>query len=292
MLASKLTCLLQRRHIPDLFDLVYSIFINRDLDVNRREVLTTFFKKTVYQRQPGVAKQLLLGLPLATLRDAWSRYIVVPVAGLIDFDVAIEQFPLVIEQLFSAYVPAPLGPSFGGRPMGGGLPETASSLRTLETRSCKPGVSDDFFALPMTGVNRLVEPYSIVFKTRKDGHGDEYLYVYDRTGGRSGPGIKSLILEKVEHLQILDERFAPRYPIELSKVGTGYFARPFGGGRLSFLAGRIRALRHGWRYTVECNHCNRHFKRMRRDTTLKPHKDGNGNACFGRRGTIVDQQLV
>jgi len=31
---------------------------------------------------------------------------------------------------------------------------------------------------------------------------------------------------------------------------------------------------------------------MRRDTTLKPHKDGYGNNCFGRRGMIIDQQLV
>jgi hypothetical protein len=42
MLANKLKCLLQRRRVPDVFDLVFSIFINRDLEVNRAEILSTF----------------------------------------------------------------------------------------------------------------------------------------------------------------------------------------------------------------------------------------------------------
>jgi hypothetical protein len=41
-------------------------------------------------------------------------------------------------------------------------------------------------------VRRIVEPYSLVYKARTDGHRAEYLYVWDRTGGRSsGPGIKT-----------------------------------------------------------------------------------------------------
>ena len=37
---------------------------------------------------------------------------------------------------------------------------------------------------------------------------------------------------------------------------------------------------HGWRYTVECAYCSRQFKRMRRNTILKPHKDGYGKDCY------------
>ena len=62
MLAAKLKCLLQRRHTADLFDLVYSIFINRELEVNRPEILATFLRKTIYEPSPGVARQLLLEL--------------------------------------------------------------------------------------------------------------------------------------------------------------------------------------------------------------------------------------
>jgi predicted nucleotidyltransferase component of viral defense system len=42
LLAAKLKCLLQRRHSFDLYDYVYSVFINRDLEINRGEILRTF----------------------------------------------------------------------------------------------------------------------------------------------------------------------------------------------------------------------------------------------------------
>ena len=56
--------------------------MNRDIAVNRQEVLTAFFRKTIYERSPGVARQLLLDLPLVALKTAWSRYIIAPVQGL------------------------------------------------------------------------------------------------------------------------------------------------------------------------------------------------------------------
>ena len=48
-------------------------------------------------------------------------------------------------------------------------------------------------------VERLVEPYSLQFKQRRDGVAKEYLYLYDRTGGReSGPGDKTFVSENME----------------------------------------------------------------------------------------------
>jgi hypothetical protein len=158
------------------------------------------------------------------------------------------------------------------------------------------GAESRLVRLTYDGVRRDVEPYSLAYKQRADGHREEYLYVYDRTGGRtSGPGIKSFFNYKIQDLQVLDEVFAPRHPINLAKAGefagTNYFSQPLGSGRGG--RGHSRAtLRHGWRYTVQCSYCSRTFKRMRRDTTMKPHKDGYGNNCFGRRGVIIDQHLV
>jgi hypothetical protein len=110
-----------------------------------------------------------------------------------------------------------------------------------------------------------------------------------------GPGIKSLFNHKIQDLQVLDQTFEPRHPINLAKAGefTGqnYFGKPFGSARSSGVRSRA-TLRHGWRYTVQCLYCSRTFKRMRRDATMKPHKEGYGNNCFGRRGMIVSQKLV
>jgi predicted nucleotidyltransferase component of viral defense system len=282
MLANKLKCLLQRRHVPDVFDLVFSIFVNRDLEVNRSEILSTFFRKTIYQPSPGVARQLLLELPLAALKTAWTRYIVVPVQTVLNFDAALEQFQVIINELFAAY------PS-GGR---AALAYFPSRIRSplMEAASDRRLVQ-----LTYDGVRRVVEPYALVFKRRQDGHGEEYLYVFDRTGGRtSGPGIKSMINRKVQDIAVLDDKFEPRYPIELGRAGEfagrGYFAGS--PGRRQWAATRIRTLRHGWRYTVQCPYCNREFRRMRRDASLKPHKDSYGNACYGRHGSIIGQEFV
>ena len=283
MVANKLKCLLQRRHVPDVYDLVYSTFINRDIAVNRQEVLTAFFRKTIYERSPGVARQLLLDLPLVALKTAWSKYIIAPVQGLLDFDDAIQRFQSIINEFFAAY-PVTSRAAFAYFP---------SHLRTPIMQA---GAESRLIRLTYDGVRRDVEPYSLVYKQRADGHREEYLYVYDRTGGRtSGPGVKSFFNHKIHDLQVLDEVFEPRQPINLAKagelIGPNYFSQPFGSGRSG--RGRSRAtLRHGWRYTVQCSYCSRTFKRMRRDTTMKPHKDGYGNNCFGRRGLIIDQRLV
>jgi predicted nucleotidyltransferase component of viral defense system len=282
MIASKLKCLLQRQHVPDVYDLVYSVFINRDIAVDRGEVLTTFFRKTIYERSPGVARQLFLELPLLALKSAWTRYIVAPIQGVLDFDDAVGRFQAIINELFADYGI-------------GGYADFAFFPSSLRTPIMQAGVDRRLIRFTYDGVRRDLEPYSLSYKQRVDGHREEYLYAYDRTGGRSsGPGLKSWFNHKIHGLEVLEERFEPRFPIELAKAGElgsrSYFGRPFGAGRIA--RGRLRTLRHGWRYTVQCHYCSRTFKRMRRDAGLKRHKDGHGNDCPGRRGTIIDQQLV
>ncbi len=53
-LASKMKCLLQRRHVADLFDLIYSTLIHPEFAVNRSEIVSTFLRKTIFQSSPGV----------------------------------------------------------------------------------------------------------------------------------------------------------------------------------------------------------------------------------------------
>lgn len=73
----------------------------------------------------------------------------------------------------------------------------------------------------MRWYTRIVEPYALVFKRRtSDGVSQEYLYVYDRTGGRSGnAGIKAMFHHKVQGLTLLNETFEPRFEVTLAKAG-------------------------------------------------------------------------
>jgi predicted nucleotidyltransferase component of viral defense system len=272
MLAAKLKCLLQRREVSDLYDLVYSIFLNRDLAVDRSEVMSTFLRKTIFEPSPGVARQLLLELPLGLLKTAWQKYIICPIQSVLDFDLAVEQFQSFIARLFAPYGAATYG-------------QFAYFPSELRNPIMQAGAELKLLRLSYDGVRREVEPYSLVFKRRKDGYGQEYFYVYDRTGGHHNPGIKAFLNPKIHDLEILQETFSPRYPVELSKagehLGAGYFARPFGGGR--------RRARTEWTYTIQCNYCSRTFKRREANTVLKEHKDTYGNVCYGRAGYVVSQ---
>ena len=275
LLAAKLKCLLQRRHSFDLYDYVYSVFINRDLEIDRGELLDTFLKKTIFEPSPGVARGLLLDLPLEIFRAAWKKYIVCPIQSLFDFDTALGRFKESIEALFAGLPVDRYGEiAFYPSQFRNAIMQAASDLTLLD--------------ITYEGRRRLVEPYSLAFKRRKDGFGQEYFYVYDRTGGRTtGPGLKSFLHPKIQNLANTEQRFEPRIPVELGKAGE------FAGK--SYFGGRFRPGSRGVRYRsvttrlylVECAYCGKRFPRKRYSTRLRRHKDKYGNMCYGRSGYIA-----
>lgn len=276
LLASKLKCLLQRRHSFDLYDYVYSVFINRDIEINRTEVLRTFLQKTIFEPSPGVAKGLLLDLPLEMFRVIWRKYIVCPAQSLFDFDTAIDRFKENIESLFAGLHIDRYGQiAFFPSQLRNMIMEAASELKMLD--------------ITYDGQRRLVEPYSLAFKRRRDGFGQEYFYAFDTTGGRaSGPGLKSFLHPKIQALALAEQSYEPRYPIELGKAGEFAGKTYFGGGR--FRSGTFPTLRRTSAarfYLVECSYCGKRFPRKRYSTRLRPHKDQHGNQCYGRSGYIA-----
>lgn len=280
MLAAKLKCLLQRHMSSDLYDYVYAIFINRELEVNTGEIVSVLLKKTIFAPSPGVLVSLFLGLPFQVLRAAWDKYVVTPLASAIDFDIAVERFADNVRALFGRFTETAANVSYFPAGMRNQIMAAGADLNLLR--------------LTYGGVGRQVEPYSLVFKRRKDGYGQEYLYVWDRTGGDSGPGIKTFLHERIQGLEILSERYEPRFPVELSKAGEfsskSYFGQPFGaaGGqrrrtRMTYFGSRLV-------YVVECSYCHRRFTRTRLRTRLSSHNDQYRNRCFGRSGYLVDQR--
>lgn len=275
VLADKLKCLLQRRSSYDLFDLAYGLFLRNDLTIDRSEVMRVFFKKTIFGSSPLAAKQLLVALPIELFRGFWNK-IVCPVASRVSFDTAIDAFMEGLEALFQPF-------NYGERAARAFFPaafrnpimEAASATNTL--------------LLTYQGITREVEPYSLAFKRRKDGVAREYFYAYDRTGGRTrGPSIKAFLPEGIQRIQITDNTFTPRFPIELSKSDdssmTGYFrGRSFGGSlrRTSHKSSSSRS------FTIQCNSCGKRFRRSKPGVRLNQHKDKYGNRCSGRVGFRV-----
>lgn len=170
ILATKMRCLLQRKHIADLFDLVYAYVVSPDSDINRTELISTFFKITIFSRSPAVAKGLFLDLPMEALGRFWEKFIFCPNAGRFDFEKAKNSFFDLIHALIPGEAEREYSNIFFPSSLRIPILEAAGNQMLLR--------------LTYEGVERLVEPYELAFKIRKDGIAREYLYIYDTTGVR------------------------------------------------------------------------------------------------------------
>ncbi|WP_445516437.1 nucleotidyl transferase AbiEii/AbiGii toxin family protein [Streptomyces sp. NEAU-174] len=271
-LADKLKCLLQRESSFDLFDLVYSIFVNDDIEVDKRAIVKTFLKKTIFEPSPGAALSLLLAVPFDTMRYYWEHKIVCARESLLDFSTAVDRFRGELGSLFSTF-------------RNGDHGALAFFPAELRTPIMKAGVNRILLRITYEGTQRLVEPYALRFKRRKDGVGQEYLYAWDQTGGQSGPGLKSLFNYKIGSVEVTDIAFKPRYDIELRKAGEP-------GDRTTFSQSVCRPT--GVRrspatpyYRVQCAYCGMTFSRATPSTRLDAHRDRYGNDCYGRGGHRV-----
>lgn len=279
LLATKLKCLLQRRHLADLYDYVFSIFVNRELAVDKSEIVSTFLRKTIFSRDRRAITGLFVGLPLQAFKEVWSKYIICPRVSVISWDSAVENFVASIKELFGEAVQSFGRPIYFPAHLRNPIMDAGSSLTLL--------------SVTYEGTTRVVEPYSLTYKQRKDGHGEEYFYCYDRTGGSSGPGIKCFVNWKIADIKNLDEKFEPRREVELSKAGEFgdqiYFARTGGLGAATIprTVPSRRYRRPRLVYTIVCSYCGKEFRRLRPSTRLKAHKDRYGNACYGRHGQLI-----
>jgi hypothetical protein len=285
LLASKLKALLQRQHSPDLYDFVHAVFFQKVLNISRREVLSTFLKQTIYEPQPQIARNLLLELPFQAIRELWNEYLVCPKLSVFSFDDAEVWFKTIIGEMFAVNEPRV---AYAGLPGISSLSYFPSESRASIMESAR---LHRLLRFMYDGLERVVEPYALVFKRRRDGVAREYFYGWDRIGGRSGEvGIKSYIADKVHSVSLLEETFEPRFPIELTK-SSGYFGASYFSGSRSSGFNTTRPAKQtrsfGVEYTVECPYCNKRFKRTKYDTKLNEHKDQYGNRCYGRVGYIV-----
>lgn len=270
-LADKLKCLLQRQASNDLFDLVYSIFVNNDIAVDKTTIVTTFLRKTIFQPSPQAALELLLAVPFEVMRAYWNK-IVCLTESQMDFTVAVDRFKGELRSLFSSF-------------RYGDASQLAFFPAELRTPIMQAGRSQTLLRMTYDGVQRLAEPYALTFKWRKGGTGQEYLYVWDQTGGRqSRPGIKSLFNWKITSLENTDIKFEPRFEIELAKAGEYGERTTFSSGRSGVLRATRAHPRPKARYRVRCAYCQREFDRTSPSTVMRPHQDSYGNPCPGRRG--------
>ena len=282
MVASKMKCLLQRRHSHDFFDIAYIYLLRNEANINRTDVLSVFLKKTIFGSSPLSAKNILLGIPIAFFRSAWERYIVCPVATRFGFEEADANFRGFLEELFKD---------------ASGQYAAASAFFPAELRNpiMDAARGRQLLRVQYDGVERLVEPYALTYKRRQDGVAQEYFYCWDTTGGRtSPPGVKTFLNGKLASAEVTEVSFEPQFEIELSKAGERAKIEAFGSGRASSRVparARPTPAHYGLSrltYVIQCPYCQKKFNRQKNITTLNPHKTSDGYPCSARRGYLFE----
>ncbi|MEI7890554.1 MAG: nucleotidyl transferase AbiEii/AbiGii toxin family protein [bacterium] len=286
IIATKLKCLLQRQHAPDLFDYVYSIKLLGG-ELNKEEVVKTFVQKTIFERNPHVLKNILRETPFDYFKEYWCKTVICAKQFIFEVEEAIEIFIADMETLFGIYPD-------------NGYAQFAYFEPELRIPIMKAGREQTLLKICYKGENRIIEPYSLKYLQRKDGTEREYFYVYNRSGGSNQPGIRCFVPENIESIENTEEKFDPQFQIELSKAGetpeNPYLfdpnkPTPAPRQRTYSPHGVKRSPRRtsfGIRYVYQCSFCGRKFTKTTFDGNLREHKDKNGHRCGGRYGFYVD----
>jgi len=212
------------------------------------------------------------------MKEFWER-IVCPRISLPLFENAVDLVKRGIAELFAPF-------NYSGEQLAGMFFPPA-----LRNPILQAAADQTLLRLGYHGSIRLVEPYALAYKIRKDGRAREYFYAYDVTGGNSGPGIKTFVHSDIAGLANTDIKFLPRFAIELAKApgrsGAGYFSSPFSSPTRRAATGRRSRRVNARHYNIQCSYCGRTFTRTTTNTRPNEHKDGYGNRCPGRVGYRV-----
>ena len=292
LMANKLKCLLQREHVADMYDFVFGLVLNQSLNIDRSEMLNTFLRKTIFVNNPGVAKGILSSTPMDFFREQWDKGLRCAKDILIDADTAIGHFQRTLDELFSPY-PARAWNDEAFFP--------ASARHSI----IRAGRTQTLLKMEYDGVVRMIEPYSMKYKESRAGMTREYLYVYDRTGSKNNPGVKSFLPPKMGRVENTEEKFPLRedFEMELSKAGEPIEdrllydpTRPHKVPTRSRLASGLRSAARlprrsafgGMKYRYKCTVCGKIFTKRTMDSTLGRHKNKNSQYdCYGSFGQYL-----
>jgi len=200
VLAEKLRSWIQRTRPRDLFDVV-KIIQSRAIPINKRQILSAFFNKTLFKNIPVASKEeMMFDGKFKTIEQSWSDSIVCPKNAIILVGNAITLFRDFVEALFEPSTLQTLG--FSGVTGSYGY-NIRSGFREVIIEA---GKARKILRLKYSDKDRDIEPYSFRFKK-----GNECFFGFDRTRGQS---IKNFHLSSIQGVSILPTQFIPRWVVE------------------------------------------------------------------------------
>jgi predicted nucleotidyltransferase component of viral defense system len=280
IVATKLKCLIQRQHAPDLFDYAYSIrLLGGELD--KQQVLTTLIQKTIFSRNPFILKGILQRTAFSYFREEWNKSIICAKQLLMNVEDAITAFLGDLEGLFAGYPD-------------NGYAQFTYFNADQRTAIMHAGRTQTLLKIRYSGEDRIVEPYSLKYQMRRDGVAREYFFAHKVSGGSSAPGIKMFTADRMQSVDNTEQTFEPQYQIEMSKAGEmpekPYLFDPNKPLRAPKRTTRTRYVGPRLKYIYRCSYCGKQFTKTTQSSALGAHKTKGGNACGGRSGYFVESR--
>ncbi len=130
------------------------------------------------------------------------------------------------------------------------------------------------------GRTRMIEPYSL----RRTREGNIVLHAIRVDSGAH----RSYRVDRIQSVAATTHPFTPRYIVEFANAGPISIAPAAPSApRAPRMSSRRKTGRSGPTYVVVCPACGKRFRRVRRSSRLRPHKDPSGSwNCSGRSGYI------
>ncbi len=280
LFAEKIRAMGQRGRPRDLYDIV-NLFRRDDFRTRAADLRATLEEKCRFKAVPvPTADSVLAGERRVELETEWVNMLGHQLPVLPPLEGFVSELPALFDWLEGRSVPAAL-PAIPSRERVAPTwapPPTAWTFgggRRLESIRFA-AINHLCVDLGYGGKHRLIEPYSL----RRTQEGNLLLmalHADDRA-------VRSYRVDRIQSIRVTNRPFTPRYAVEFAAAGAP--AAP----PLERPAGRRRTPSAGPVFVVECSRCGKKFRRKRRDTSLRPHKDPSGYQCRGSRGYVVDTQ--
>ena len=304
--AEKTRALGERARPRDLYDVV-NLFRNADSRPRPAVMLDVLRQKCAFKDiQPTTFDELQPSRGL--LEGSWQQMLAHQLRTLPSFDDFWDTLPAFFEWLLSGsapHSPAPYTVAAGERVIRNRLVPIPTSIPAHAHPALRGHLDVIRFAasnrlcvdLRYQASRRLIEPYSL--RETREGHVTLHAHNRDKDAHRS------YRLDRIEAVRVTNETFVPRFAIELTHSGavvipptpsrtpSGFSADPLSATRTTPSQGGTRNRRSSVRsrgptHIYECNYCGKHFRRRKRNATLKPHKDKNGFPCSSRSAHYVE----
>ena len=276
--AEKLRAMGERARPRDLYDIV-NLFRRRDFRPHGGLVLDVLRQKCETKGVPVPSTEDIRSSPMFDeLEREWGNMLAHQLRALPEFDHFWAEVPRIFAWLHGTEPAEELEPL----PLGGD-----ESLWTPPPTFWKSGLGSRLEPVRFAAVNRLlvdlgydgrrrlIEPYSL----RRTSAGHVLLHAV-RASDR---GSRSYRVDRIQSVRVMTDPFIPRFMVEFPAAGA-LPAPPSQSRLFSPRPSTSRTKRR--RYVVRCSVCGKRFPRVRRSTSLRPHKDPQGWDCMGRVGYL------